>query len=112
VIGLAQLAAFGVHAKASRPFTADACGAHVAGAGADRLQRLGDAPGDELVVARCLGALAPLQGPLTVLAGALPGLLAGKQFGEHVRLAAPSRHALVALPPVAWHAVGAVQLDT
>ena len=75
MIGLAQLAGPNVDAKAPGPITSDARGAHVAAAGAHRLQRLGDSPGHELVVARRLRALAPLKPSLAVLAGALPRLL-------------------------------------
>src|SRR5215210_2983171 len=84
--------------------------AHVGGAGASRLQRLGDPAGHELVVARRLRALAPLDVALALLAGVVPGLLPRQELGEDVGLAAP-RRAPVALAAVAGPAVGAVELD-
>jgi len=111
VIGLAQLAGLDVDAKASGPITGHARGAHVAAAGTHRLQRLGDSPGHELVVARRLRALASLKPSLTVLAGAMPRLLPWQELREHVRLSAPARRALVALSAMTQLAVGAVQSD-
>ncbi len=111
VIGLAQLARLSVDAEAPGSIAGHARGAHVAGAAAHRLQRLGDPPRYELVVTRRLGAVAPLEGSLAVLAGAVPRLLPRQEFGEHVRLSARARRALVALPPVARRSIGAVELD-
>jgi hypothetical protein len=72
MIGLAQLASLSIEAKASGSVTGHTRGAHVAAAGTHRLQRLGDSPGDELVVARRLWTLAALHLSLTVFAAALP----------------------------------------
>src|ERR671933_538259 len=75
----------------------------------DRCEQLHPA-GDELVVARCLRTLAPLDLSLAVLAGSVPGLLARGKLGEDVGLSLP-RRALVALASVTGRAVGAVELD-
>jgi hypothetical protein len=76
VIGLAKLAGLGIEAEAMGAVAGDPRGAPVAGARADGVHRLGDPAGDELVVARGLRPLAPLDAALAVLAGLVPGLLA------------------------------------
>ena len=99
VVSLAQLAGLGVEPKPVRAVAGNARGAHVGGASSNRVERLGDPAGDELVLARRLRALAALDPALTVLARVVPGLLPRQKLGEHVRLAS-SRSAPVALAPV------------
>jgi hypothetical protein len=111
VAGLAQLAGFGVDPKAPGTIPGHAGGAHVGGAGAHRVKRLGDPASDELEVARRLRALPPFDRPLAVLAAVAPRLLPRQQLGEHVGPAAATRRALVALAPMAALAIAAIQLD-
>jgi hypothetical protein len=111
MVGLAQLAGFGVKAKTPGTIAGDTGRAHIGGAGAYRVKRLGDPTSDELVVARRLRSLAPIHVSLAVLAGVVPGLLSWQQLGEDVGSAAPTGRTLVALTPVAGLAVCAVQLD-
>src|SRR3990172_11506763 len=101
MIGLAQLAGLSVAPEAPRPISGHARGPHVGAAGAHCLQRLRDSPGNELVVARRVGAFASLELPLAVFARAVPGLLPRQKPGEHVWLPAPSRQAPIALASVA-----------
>jgi hypothetical protein len=109
VVGLANLAGLKVEAKTPGAVAGNPGGVHVGGAGADGSKRLRDPPGDELVVARRLRTLTPLDLALAVIARAMPGLLTRQQFSEHVWLAGP-RRALVALPAMPWLAVGASNL--
>ena len=108
--GLAHLAGLRVEAEAPGPSAGHPRGLHGGSAGPDGGECLGDSAGDELVVARCLRTLAPLDLALAVLAGSVPGLLAREKLGEDVGRSLP-RRALVALGSVTGRAVGAVELD-
>jgi hypothetical protein len=108
--GLAHLAGLRVEAEAPGPSAGHPRGLPVGSAGPDGGECLGDSAGDELVVARCLRTLAPLDLALAVLAGSVPGLLAREKLGEDVGRSLP-RRALVALGSVTGRAVGAVELD-
>jgi hypothetical protein len=65
--GLAYLAGLWLEAKATDPSSGHTGGLHVGSAGADGGERLGDPPGHELIVARRLRSLAPLDTSLAVL---------------------------------------------
>src|SRR5919206_4476039 len=108
--GLAHLAGLRVEAEAPGPSAGHPRGLPGGSAGPDGGECLGDSAGDELVVARGLRTLAPLDLALAVLAGSVPGLLAREKLGEDVGRSLP-RRALVALGSVTGRAVGAVELD-
>ena len=110
VVGLADLAGLGVVAEAMGSVAGDPGCPHVGGAGADRLQGFGNCARNELVVAGSLRPLAPGDLSLAVLAGAMPGLLARQELGEHVRFGV-LRQAPITLAAVTGLAVGAVELD-
>ena len=89
---LAHLAGLWVEAETPGPGPRHTRGLHVGSASADRGERLGDSTRDELVVARRLRTLAPLDTPLAVLTGVMPRLLAGQKLGEDVRLSRRGEH--------------------
>jgi hypothetical protein len=107
---LAHLAGPAVKAEAPGPGARHPRGLHAGSTSADRGERLGDSTRHELVVARRLRTLAPLDTPLAVLTGVMPPLLAGQKLGQDVRLPL-ARRALVALAPMPRPAVAAIELD-
>jgi hypothetical protein len=107
---LAYLAGLRVEAEALGPSAGHAGGVHVGSARADGGERLGDTAGDELVVARCLRTLAPLDLSPQCSQARRQDSPRGRSSVKTGGLSLP-RRALVALGSVTGRALGSVQLD-
>ena len=92
--------ATGVGPQSLRPLPRDHRRVAVGRAGPDHLQRLGDPPSDELILARRVWTLVEVDVALAGLASIRPGLLARQTLGEAVRAIAVRRDSHVALSTV------------
>ena len=109
VAGGARLAGLGVGAQPIGSLARHQARLAVGRSGSDRLQRLGDPAGDELVVAGRVRSLVWVHRPLAALAGVMPSLRPGQQLGEAVRALAVGGNAAVELAAVTALAVAAVE---